>query len=437
MKNPLLFCVVIASFLPEFPLSAQTKGPENRVGNTVAADNPIIQVDQIRFQHSAEGNGYETVIYKSGMEEAGRATLRFATRANSTSLKDVFIINCSTAPSSYGNGNIGIGMSDPLAKFTVYQDLPLGTTAGNFTVLESLFGSCFNDRLKNSRWLMRDQNGDNWMTARLHDGISVNDVFLTPGADTRTWWERDPYDNLQSWGDLNNTYMVLKNGDLGVGWNAPAAKLHVHQSQPLGSAKGSATAIETLSGDAASSYVKNTQWLVRYKEGSDWLSTRWHDGLSVDNSYLTPGLDTRTWWERDPLQDCQSWGTGDASYVTLKNGKLGIGTENPQYALEAKGQIKSDSLAVEGTINAKEVIVTNTGWADFVFDPSYELPALEEVKAYVSVNRRLPGIPSEKEVATEGVGLGELNVRLLQKVEELTLYVIQLQEEIKELKKEK
>lgn len=116
---------------------------------------------------------------------------------------------------------------------------------------------------------------------------------------------------------------------------------------------------------------------------------------------------------------------GPSHQITFKwNTGIGIGTNNPQYKLD-----------VNGTIRAKEVKV-ETGWADFVFSPDYSLPALSEVEAHIKEHKHLPGIPTEAEVKKNGANLGEMNVMLLQKVEELTLYMIQQHKEIEALKTE-
>jgi hypothetical protein len=112
------------------------------------------------------------------------------------------------------------------------------------------------------------------------------------------------------------------------------------------------------------------------------------------------------------------------SYINVFGGNLGIGTANPQY-----------KLAVNGNIGAQDIIVTNTGWSDYVFRPGYRLRPLSEVNAYIQKHRHLPDIPTEAEVKANGVSVGEMQAKLLAKVEELTLHLIQQEKENKELRK--
>lgn len=100
-------------------------------------------------------------------------------------------------------------------------------------------------------------------------------------------------------------------------------------------------------------------------------------------------------------------------------GNLGLGTLNP-------GNYK---LAVEGTIGARRMKIMQGSWADFVFHPDYQLPALSEVECFIKENKHLPEIPSEKDVERDGVDVGDMNKKLLQKIEELTLYIIELKKE--------
>lgn len=88
------------------------------------------------------------------------------------------------------------------------------------------------------------------------------------------------------------------------------------------------------------------------------------------------------------------------------------------------------SLAVNGTITAKELKLSRQGWADYVFDSAYTLMPLKEVEGYIRVHRHLPGIPSAAEVTRDGVAVGETQTLLLKKIEELTLYTIQQDKKI-------
>jgi hypothetical protein len=106
--------------------------------------------------------------------------------------------------------------------------------------------------------------------------------------------------------------------------------------------------------------------------------------------------------------------------MTFTNGRVGIGTSTPD-----------EMLTVNGKIHAKEVIVALTGpLADYVFEPEYRLKPLHEVEQFVRTNKHLPGIPSAAQVEEKGLSMGEMQNKLLQKVEELTLYIIEQQKQI-------
>ncbi len=108
------------------------------------------------------------------------------------------------------------------------------------------------------------------------------------------------------------------------------------------------------------------------------------------------------------------------------SGNVGIGTLTPN----------AYKLAVEGTLGARRIKVTSQpNWADFVFHPDYKLPALTDVEQFIQKNGHLPEIPTAAEVNENGVDVGEMNKLLLQKVEEMTLYLIQQQKEINELRR--
>jgi hypothetical protein len=109
------------------------------------------------------------------------------------------------------------------------------------------------------------------------------------------------------------------------------------------------------------------------------------------------------------------------------NSNIGVGTQsfvdnNDNYRVSVNGAIRAHRVRVY------------TNWADYVFDKTYDLPTLEEVENHIVEKGHLIDIPSATEVEENGIELGEMNKLLLQKIEELTLYVIDLNKELKELK---
>ena len=118
------------------------------------------------------------------------------------------------------------------------------------------------------------------------------------------------------------------------------------------------------------------------------------------------------------------YGTGNPVDVMRITGagNVGIGLDAP-----------TEKLEVNGTIKAKEIQVTLAGFPDYVFEDGYELPTLAELRRFIDTEGHLPGIPSAEEVARQGIGVGELQLMLLEKVEELTLYVLELEQRNLEL----
>jgi hypothetical protein len=128
---------------------------------------------------------------------------------------------------------------------------------------------------------------------------------------------------------------------------------------------------------------------------------------------------------------------GTPSY--FMNGNVGIGVSAPSQKLQLEGNglingrlainAPVDSkyhLLVNGVVKVKEMIVEMDGWADFVFDSTYSLMPIEDVARFVKINRHLPGVPSEQELKQSGINTAKMQAVHMKKIEELTLYVIDL-----------
>lgn len=171
--------------------------------------------------------------------------------------------------------------------------------------------------------------------------------------------------------------------------------------------------------------------VLQIKGTAPWISMLPSDGLSSFNFVHTAGLGS-TMYSRAAFisfwtSPTTSGGLAERMRITT-NGNVGIGTtlaNNPN----------NYKLAVNGKIGAKEVQVENTSssWADYVFEKDYKLMPLHEVESFIKENKHLPEVPNKAEVEQHGHKLGEMDVVLLKKVEELTLYVIELKKEINSL----
>ena len=124
-----------------------------------------------------------------------------------------------------------------------------------------------------------------------------------------------------------------------------------------------------------------------------------------------------------------SFNIGGTSTMRIQpNGDVSIGTTESAtgYKLSVGGKIMAEELKVQ----------LEADWPDFVFEPNYNLSNLSTLEKFINKNKHLPNIPSAKEVKENGIKVGEMNAKLLQKIEELTLYVIDLHKETEKLKKE-
>lgn len=210
---------------------------------------------------------------------------------------------------------------------------------------------------------------------------------------------------------------------VGIGVSAPQARLHIlGGNNPIPLRIGNGPANFTMDVGAnmgmvnivAGAQVNSTNNGYYLLDDRGAARIKLNDGLIA---FYTSNATTGT--ANDPVPSL------DTARVIINHlGNVGIGTSGPA---------PSYKLSVNGKIRAKEVVV-ETNWSDFVFADDYKLMPLDELEKNIKQNRHLPGIPSEKEVTENGVGLGEMQAKLLQKIEELTLYVIELKKENERLR---
>ncbi|WP_336958637.1 hypothetical protein [Chryseobacterium contaminans] len=336
------------------------------------------------------------------------------------------------------DGNVGIGTATPDTKLNVVHENSYNqnATVAKFTTKGATGGSNILSLSYHNKANLELNSGFSGLGRRYGDYFDFN-------------IENDnSYD--PNFGSINfvtsqNVQMTVKpGGNIGIGTVNPISKLDV---------RGNIVAGITDATEGINAFA------IRYENGSvnNWGSLR-----SGAETYMSYGVkaDNKT---------AYGWLSGSGSYPSYKTavttgndgirflssayekiaqdspvtmselmritpgGNVGIGTRNPDQ-----------KLTVKGKIHAEDVIVDMNVPADYVFQkyfdgesslrPDYQMPTLQELEAFVKENKHLPEIPSGDAIKKDGVNLGDFQMKLLQKIEELTLYVISQNKEIENLK---
>lgn len=349
----------------------------------------------------------------------GRRYGLFSTGSGSTQGAGAFVIYDYTATSQRfiidPNGNVGVGnlTAAPLTLLHVSGGMGLFTTnSGTITSAPVIRGtnSYSSATIPDFSWYNNDQTG-------MYHPASNNIGFSTGGVER---------------------LRIDQSGNIGLG-TTPTQKLDV-----AGNARITGTIF-------ANSYNQDllalNNWDVNwsfggYQSGSNyWMQATYWDDLGPNRGFRVAnrsigGPTGETVFSTNKV------------YTLIPFGNVGIGTNTPGQKLEVNGSVKSTGLIVSdgtntqfkvfstGYVRARDITVDALAIPDYVFEKDYPLASIEEVDAFIKQHKHLPGIPSAKEIEKEGMSVSQMQSKLLEKVEELTLHLIQHETEILKLKEE-
>jgi len=289
-----------------------------------------------------------------------------------------FKINDVEKMSINSNGNVGIGVSGAATqKLDVNGAISLGSTNVNSNNTK-LF-------LKNpgTPW-QGDPGGKTWAISSGANNVGESKFAIYNWTDHSN--------------DFQSYFSISHDGKVGIGNNNPSSKLDIQVPHVSNQSDAIRIGSYTTQSNVAGSYGLGMRYALDGGGGPKGF-------LSV---YSAPGAVQQQI---------------DAMSFNVWNGNVGIGTANP---------LDDSKLTVNGKITAKEVEIKDVA-ADFVFQKDYQLKPLHEVESFINENKHLPGVAPASETV-KGVELSKFNTLLLQKVEELTLYMIQLKKENEEMK---
>lgn len=270
-------------------------------------------------------------------------------------------------------GNTGIGTINPIAKLEVKRSSNIG---GKWNPNSSIFTT---SEAGNS--LIMDTN-EIYSSGTLYIGGKGNDVIrFRSVTDT----------------GFSDKVVINSNGNVGIGTISPNEKLQIGNAFTFHDGGSKVMMIGHATGGVDLDPSKYAAEL-RFNSGNGYLS------LGTSSSITS---------------------APSAQLNISKDGNVGIGTFDTG----------SHKFAVDGSIGAREIKVETGTWSDFVFYEDYNLPTLDEVETHIKEKGHLLDIPSAEEVEKDGIYLGEMNAKLLQKIEELTLYTIQQEKKLNDQEK--
>lgn len=315
------------------------------------------------------------------------------------------------------NGNVGIGTTNPAYKFQVHGDIYTSAgwlrTAGQRGFYSQTYGTYFYPentyyfRMRSDRGLkVQGKNGVN-RGYLYHNNANAFGLLDRDG----NWVFRSERDSYNAFYVNNSEKLRMKaNGHVGIGTSNPGTKLHIVGSgNSIGQFAVQSTAGNTAQMSIRAGSASNLSQVIHSNTGNNklWIqSARW----GLDDSwglYYTP--DGGSNWK--------------VPFSVKTSGRIVMGSNNDLSSVKVLGGI---------------CVVPNSSQVcpDYVFESDYSLRSIEELEAYLIENKHLPNVKSAKEIEEEGMNVVDMSYSLLEKVEELSLYIIDMNKRVDELETE-